>query len=898
MKRRCFFILGLWFISLQVVLGQTISGTVTDDKGLAMPFATIQVAGTEKGGVSNQDGYYSIQTGPGVYQLRYQFVGYKNLDTLVTMTNRNLTINIRLQPEALTLPTAIIDGSNEDPAYTIMRRTIAKAPYHANQVETYRAMVYIKGSGRLLKTPFLFRNRIKKELAKEGIDSTVAFTQESVSRLSYKRPGQYQDTVISVRSTGDANNTSPMSFVYSSFYDAKVAGAVSPLAPNAFQIYKFEYMGYIEDHGKVINKIKVMPRGRGDQVFEGMLYITDQLWSIHSLDLVTSLWGIRFAIKQVFAPAGEEVWMPIDQIYDVTGDVFGFGFAYKYLAHLSGYTITLNPDIQVPVVVLDDKIDKLESIAANEKINKNPSPLGFSGLEPGQELSAKQLKKMMKEYKKQELDSLPAADTVSISFNESKQTVDTQAYKRDSLYWAEIRPVALTVHEIRGYSRMDSLTEVEKQKAAEKNEDSTTLNISMGPGGTQMNVSKTHVSFKLQHLLFGSRYNIDKTHYISILPMIGMFNFNTVDGYHAGFGLETGNIKKKNKPFEWKIRPEIRYAFSREAVNWKLSGVLQKKTGKTGAEPWVLRLEGGNVVDSYNPFLPENSYLNGIYSLLFRKNYLKLYEKKYLGLSYEKTFSRYIAMKASVEWADRAILENNTNYSFFNRKRIYLSNQPNTFENIAPLFEAHQALVSDLSVRLVPFQHYVAQGNVKVLDDSKSPVITLGYKRGWDAGDSRFDHLYIGWKHHIGIGAGDDYDYAIQAGTFVGNTTPYFQDFAQFAGNRYVFSPTDPVKYFRLLDYHLYSTNESYVSLLSNYQFRRFIFTTSPWVRKKGIRENIMINVLKTPGTDLYTEFGYSINYILRVLRLEVVTGWQDMKYKETGFRFGVATGFKNLFKF
>jgi hypothetical protein len=259
-----------------------------------------------------------------------------------------------------------------------------------------------------------------------------------------------------------------------------------------------------------------------------------------------------------------------------------------------------------------------------------------------------------------------------------------------------------------------------------------------------------------------------------------------------------------------------------------------------------------------------------------------------------------INFQFSLEWADRTHLSNNTSFSLFNRKKSYTSNFPPTDEALNVSFFPHQALVSNLAVKLTPFQRYVAKNGAKTLDNSHSPVITLGYSKGWNIDDRPFDHYYLGLKHHLSIGAGDDYDYALQAGVFGGSGIggPYFPDFAHFAGNRYVFSPMDPVKYFRLLDYYTYSTDRRYVSLLSNYQFRRFIFTSSPWVRKKGIRENIMINGLKTSTSDYYTEFGYSINYIFRFLRFEAVTSWENMKYKEFGFRFGVATGFQNLFKF
>src|SRR5690606_6128107 len=117
--------------------------------------------------------------------------------------------------------------------------------------------------------PWLLRKQINKALAEDGIDSTVAFTTESVSKLHYIRPDQYRDTVVSIRTTGEDNNTSPLGFVYSSFYDPKVTTCISPLAPDAFSHYRFQYLGFIEDKGAIVNKIKVIPRSKGDSVFEG-----------------------------------------------------------------------------------------------------------------------------------------------------------------------------------------------------------------------------------------------------------------------------------------------------------------------------------------------------------------------------------------------------------------------------------------------------------------------------------------------------------------------------------------------------------------------------------------------------------------------------------------------------
>jgi hypothetical protein len=885
-------------MSLSGLMAQSVSGHIWDSNREPLPYATIQVVNTDQGAVSNQEGYFQINLKEGKYNLRFQYVGYQTKDTTIQVrADSKIILNILLTHQSFTLPTVTVDGKDEDPAYTIMRRAIGKATYHANQIDEYKARVYIKGSGRLLKVPFLFKNKINKGLAKEGIDSTVAFAQESISRLYYKRPGQYRDTVISMRSSGNDNNTSPNSFVYSSFYDTKVAGAISPLASNAFQIYKFEYLGYIEDHGSIINKIKVTPRGRGDQVFEGLLYITDQVWSIHSLDLTTYIWGIQFGIKQIFSPVQENVWMPIDQIYDVNGNVFGFGFTYKYLAHLSEYKVKLNPDINVPLVILDDKKNKEEAQAANDKINSRTNPHDITGLNAGQKLSAKQLRKMMKEYQKKELEVMPDKDTATVVFQESKQVIDSLASRRDSVYWTEVRPVALTPHEIKGYTRMDSLSRVEKKKEETKKKDSTTINIGIGENGTYADVVKTYAGFRFIHLLTGGQYNFNHDHqYFKILPTIATVNFNTVDGYHARLGIETGSKAYKFHPIEWKIRPELMYAFAREAVNYRATFTLQNQEEKSHS-PWKWTLSGGHYRQSFSPYLNGDSYLNTAYSLLFKKNYLKLYDQNYFNTGFELSVSKSLSFSGTLLWSDRMPLINHSDYSFFNRSRVYSDNSPASSGLSAQALQANKAFVTELGVSWIPFYRYKIQDGYKTKDRSGSPAIGFVIKKGWDIADSNFDLLKLDIKHHIHIGAGDDFDYKLSAGAFIRKPV-YFQDFVHFPGNRFIFSPLQASNNFRLLDYYAFSTNTSFVSLLGNYQFRRLLFTTSPWVRKKGIRENIILNGLSTARKPLYVELGYSINYLFRVFRIELVTSWEKLKYKEFGVRIGLATGLDNLFKF
>ncbi|HRF37273.1 MAG TPA: DUF5686 family protein, partial [Saprospiraceae bacterium] len=232
-----------------------IAGQVTGNSGEALPFAAIFVKETGSGTSANEDGYFELRLEPGRYTLVFQFLGYETVSRTVDVRSGPFTmVNVALKQQAVQLRTVEVSSKQEDPAYTVMRKAIAKAGYHRQQIERYTAQVYIKGSGRLKKAPFFLR----KELKKEGIDSSRAFVSESVSQISYQRPSTFKEKVISIRKQGNDNSTSPAPFINGSFYEPEIAEVISPLSPKAFAYYKFKHAGYFMDRGYGVNKIQVI----------------------------------------------------------------------------------------------------------------------------------------------------------------------------------------------------------------------------------------------------------------------------------------------------------------------------------------------------------------------------------------------------------------------------------------------------------------------------------------------------------------------------------------------------------------------------------------------------------------------------------------------------------------
>ena len=149
----------------------------------------------------------------------------------------------------------------------------------------------------------------------------------------------------------------------------------------------------------------MIPRSRGDTTFAGYIYIVEDLWSIHSLDLEVYKLGIRFDVDQIYAPIKEDVWLPMSHSFDVTGKVFGFGFDYKYLATLSDYEVRINPDLDIDFTVIDEKINRDLAAEAEAQRKENAEMAEIEDkLNAGDELTRKDLRRMMKEYEKEEED--------------------------------------------------------------------------------------------------------------------------------------------------------------------------------------------------------------------------------------------------------------------------------------------------------------------------------------------------------------------------------------------------------------------------------------------------------------------------------------------------------------
>jgi hypothetical protein len=332
---------------------RVISGTVSNETGETIPFASVFVAGTSRGVSANANGFYQLVVNERSVVLSFSALGYKTLhDTLII--NQSITLNKILQPAQYQLKDVVVRVAAEDPAYAIIRQAIQKRKTHLKEIKSYRADVYIKGVQKLLTAPKkIFGKDVSKTFALDSNRSGILYLSESQSKFSWMYPNQIKEEMLSSKVSGRNNAFSfnKASDLRVDFYQNVVfsgnelssRGFISPVADNALFYYRYKWLGSTEEDGMVVNKIAVYPKRKNDPAFTGFIYITEGTWKISGLNLyLTKESGIQFIdslnISQHFVQY-KQYLLPNNLRFDFSGALLGFKFKGYFLGFFSNYEV-------------------------------------------------------------------------------------------------------------------------------------------------------------------------------------------------------------------------------------------------------------------------------------------------------------------------------------------------------------------------------------------------------------------------------------------------------------------------------------------------------------------------------------------------------------------------------
>lgn len=389
--------------------GIRIEGRVYDELHQPLGFVNVFVQGTLNGTVSNENGWFFIEVESFNHILEFRYLGYQTHLHPLQPNDSVQALSIQLKPGVSVLQEALIDG-NRNPALEIMRQVIRNKAKFNIESTPFECDVYIKGLQEASDLPekILGREINREELGLDSTGSGIVYFFESINKLEFKPPNQYQETILSSKVSG---NNQAFSYLQASdlimnFNQSLVPcvdmdrGIVSPLANNAFFFYQYRLEGSFYEGDQKFYRIRFSPKRKTDPAGTGILIIKDDLWYVQTLQLTlyrkNQLNTLDSLVIQNEYQYTNQVYLPAGSMYQFGLNIYGIG------AH--GYFMT--------------------------------------------------------RYLKYNLEK--KRETIKRPKTEVLRVIDS-ANQRSPEYWEAIRPVPLTPLEIGDYRTKDSLELVEKQ---------------------------------------------------------------------------------------------------------------------------------------------------------------------------------------------------------------------------------------------------------------------------------------------------------------------------------------------------------------------------------------------------------------------------------------------------
>ncbi len=440
---------------------------------------------------------------------------------------------------------------------------------------------------------------------------------------------------------------------------------------------------------------------------------------------------------------------------------------------------------------------------------------------------------------------------------------EANANKKEDPFWNTIRPVPLTLEESTDYLKKDVLQTKKKSK--------TYLD----------SIDSKRNKFRVFDVISGYNYsNSFKKWSINYDGPLMKTSFNTVQGWKTQAGVSYTKRNEEKRTFT-RIGSNFDYGFSENKL--RATGSYFRKFNNINNA--ILYVNGGSSVNQFNGNNPISSMLNTFSSLVFKNNFMKLYEKNFVAANFGREIVNGLNMNFNLDYSERKPLCNTTDQSFTKSENVYSSNNPllpNDFET--PAFEKHNLIKSNV-VAVIKFgQHYWTRpdGKFNIGNDSY-PTVSLGYEKTFSATDKKYEYTLLSARvqQDFTLGNKGDMKINLRGGKFFNADNISFVDYKHFNGNQtHVSGGESYTNQFNNLPYYSASTNNSYFETHIEHNDQGFIMNKIPLLNKLQSQLVLGFHNLAIPDRKPYQEFSVGLDNLgvgkARLFRLDYVRSYQN----------------------
>jgi hypothetical protein len=321
-----------------------------------LPSATIRIAGTMQGTITNAEGDFRFSLHDSLVTLIVSYVGHTS-DTVIVTHGGTHNLLIRLQPNAIQVAEMVVTG--EDPAYQIIRNAIESKKKWMMRLTSYEGKAF---------------NR----LVIRAQDSIAAIT-EAYSTLYWRNDDSLREIVTQQKQTGNLPKSMQAVRVGNviNFNDDEIMMGgfrfTGPTAPDAFDFYDYKLRSTKRMDDFEIYEIDVIPKSRINPLFKGTIAIAERSYAVIEADLEPNeayempfMHFLKSHYEQSFRLFNNSVWLPVHFRYEGNLEVNVMGIKFPPIGlerDVVIYDYRVNPE-------LPDSLRKISKTAVDSSAKK------------------------------------------------------------------------------------------------------------------------------------------------------------------------------------------------------------------------------------------------------------------------------------------------------------------------------------------------------------------------------------------------------------------------------------------------------------------------------------------------------------------------------------------------
>jgi len=252
----------------------------------------------------------------------------------------------------------------------------------------------------------------------------------------------------------------------------------------------------------------------------------------------------------------------------------------------------------------------------------------------------------------------------------------------------------------------------------------------------------------------------------------------------------------------------------------------------------------------------------------------------------------YLDISAGTEW--RGVLDNNTEFSFFNRDKLYNANTPENqlidqslYPAYYPASHRNYKIVADITI--LPYQRYRMAGERKIPAGSAYPTINFGLISGINEINGErhpYGKATVSVSHSKETGPMAELYWKVRTGFIISKDSIPFQDFFHFNTQPLPLHLTGYRDAFFLPGFYTLATDKWFAEGHLKYTNPYMLVKYLPFLSNTLMRENLHLRYLITKQTKNYIEAGYSISEIFLLGEFGIFAGFENFRFKSAGVKF------------